>query len=143
MLAKGMSRIGHDYLQTGFYTKYFSSLGMKKLPSIQSLKQEYAALLSENRKTYPELKQARAKMIELMTARNNVEHILGMSCGGLGRQPSNKQRVPIPCRDTGLRQHEPDGGVKHAVFLFKPRRPVVPGCNLPDGGHADSHAFPF
>lgn len=59
--------------------RYFDSLGMKKLPSIQSLKQEYAALLVENKKTYPELKQARAKMIELMTARNNVERILGMS----------------------------------------------------------------
>lgn len=52
---------------------------MKKLPSIQSLKQEYAALLAENKRTYPELKQARAKMIELMTAKNNAERILGMS----------------------------------------------------------------
>lgn len=59
--------------------RYFDSLGMKKLPSIQSLKQEYAALSAENKKTYPELKQARAKMIELMTARNNVERILGLS----------------------------------------------------------------
>lgn len=68
-----------DILSCQAAKRYFDSLGMKKLPSIQSLKQEYAALLAENKKTYPELKQARAKMIELMTARNNAERILGMS----------------------------------------------------------------
>lgn len=51
---------------------------MKKLPSIQSLKQEYATLLAENKKIYPELKQTWAKMIELMTAKNSVERIWGM-----------------------------------------------------------------
>lgn len=41
-------------------------------------KRQYAALLAE-KKNYPGLKQAWAKMIELMTAKNNVERILGMS----------------------------------------------------------------
>lgn len=68
-----------DILSCQAAKRYFDSLGMKKLPSIQSLKQEYAALLAENKKSYPELKQARAKMIALMTAKNNVERILGMS----------------------------------------------------------------
>ena len=68
-----------DILSCQAAKRYFDSLGLKKLPSIQSLKQEYAALLAENKKTYPELKQARAKMIELMTAKSNVERILGMS----------------------------------------------------------------
>lgn len=68
-----------DILSCQAAKRFFDSIGMKKLPSIQSLKQEYAALLAENKKTYPELKQARAKMIELMTAKNNAEHILGMS----------------------------------------------------------------
>ena len=57
--------------------RYFNSLGLKKLPSMQSLKQEYATLYAENRKRYPEYKQAREKMIELLTAKNNVERILG------------------------------------------------------------------
>ncbi len=57
--------------------RYFDSLGLKKLPSIQSLKQEYAVLLTENKKRYPEYKQAKAKMIELLTAKNNVDRILG------------------------------------------------------------------
>ncbi len=44
---------------------------------MQSLKQEYAALHAENKKIYPALKQERAKIIELLTAKNNVEQILG------------------------------------------------------------------
>ena len=59
--------------------RYFDSLGLKKLPSMQSLKQEYAMLQAENKKRYPEQKQAREKMIELLTAQNNVEQILGMT----------------------------------------------------------------
>ena len=57
--------------------RYFDSLGLKKLPSMQSLKQEYAILKVENKKRYPEYKQAREKMIELLTAKNNIERILG------------------------------------------------------------------
>ena len=59
--------------------RYFNSLGLKKLPSMQSLKQEYAVLLAENKKRYPEYKQARAEMMELLTAQNNVERILGVT----------------------------------------------------------------
>ena len=59
--------------------RYFDSLGLKKLPSMQSLKQEYAKLQAENKKRYPEYKQAKAKMIELLTAKNNVERILGVT----------------------------------------------------------------
>ncbi len=53
--------------------RYFNSLGLKKLPSMQSLKQEYAKLQAENKKRYPEYKQAKEKMIELLTAKNNRE----------------------------------------------------------------------
>ena len=41
--------------------QYFDSLGLKKLPSMQLLKQEYAVLKAENKKRYPEYKQAREK----------------------------------------------------------------------------------
>ena len=41
--------------------RYFDSLGLKRLPSMQSLKQEYATLKAENKKRYPEYKQAREK----------------------------------------------------------------------------------
>ena len=59
--------------------QYFNSLGLRKLPSMQSLKQEYAMLKAENKKRYPEYKQAREKMIELLTAKNNVDRILGLT----------------------------------------------------------------
>ena len=59
--------------------RYFDSLGLKRLPSMQSLKQEYATLKAENKKRYPEYKQAREKMVELLTAKNNVGRILGVT----------------------------------------------------------------
>ena len=59
--------------------RYFDSLGLKKLPSVQSLKQEYAALMAENKKLYPDQKKAKAKMMELLTARHNTSRILGLS----------------------------------------------------------------
>ena len=58
--------------------RYFNSLGLKKLPSMQSLKQEYAVLQAEKKKRYPEYRQAKEKMIELLTAKNNVERIFGL-----------------------------------------------------------------
>lgn len=58
--------------------KFFDKLGLQKLPGIQMLKQEYAELQTENKKLYPEQKQQRAKMLELLTARSNVERILGL-----------------------------------------------------------------
>ena len=59
--------------------QYVDSLGLKKLPSMQSLKQEYAVLQAENKKRYPEYKQAKEKMMELLTAKNNVKRILGVT----------------------------------------------------------------
>ena len=58
--------------------KFFNSLGMEKLPSMQSLRQEYAELVEKKRKLYPEMKSSRAEMIDLMTAKNNVDRILGL-----------------------------------------------------------------
>ena len=59
--------------------RFFDGLGLKKLPSVQSLKQEYAALLAENKKLYPDQKKAKAEMMELLTARHNTERILSLS----------------------------------------------------------------
>ncbi|MCD8366467.1 MAG: relaxase/mobilization nuclease domain-containing protein [Clostridiales bacterium] len=56
--------------------RYFDSLGLEKLPSIKALKQEYAALSAENKKLYPDQKAARREMIDLLTAKSNVERFL-------------------------------------------------------------------
>jgi len=60
--------------------RYFDSLGYgknKKLPAIESLRQEYAALAAESKKLYPQQKRAREKMIELLMAKQNTDMILG------------------------------------------------------------------
>lgn len=58
--------------------RYFDGLCLKKLPGIKELKQEYAELQAENKKLYPEQKQDRAKMLELLTVKSNVQRILGL-----------------------------------------------------------------
>ena len=60
--------------------KYFDSNGYgknKKLPTINSLKQEYAILDAEKRKLYSGYKAAREEMIALQMAKQNVDIILG------------------------------------------------------------------
>lgn len=59
--------------------KYFDSLGMTKLPSIQSLKQEYASLYAEKRKLYQSYRSEREEMTALLRAKSNVERLLGVS----------------------------------------------------------------
>ena len=72
--------------------RHFDSLSLKKLPTMQSLKQEYAKLQAENKKRYPEYKQAKAKMMELLTAKNNVERILGVTEKGKNRDRQHGER---------------------------------------------------
>jgi len=60
--------------------KYFDCNGYgknKKLPTINSLKQEYAILDAEKRKLYSGYKAAREEMIALQMAKQNVDIILG------------------------------------------------------------------
>ena len=56
--------------------KYFDSLGITKLPSVKSLREEYAGLLAQKRKAYSAYKQARSEMRELFNVKSNVEHLL-------------------------------------------------------------------
>ncbi|MCD8127945.1 MAG: relaxase/mobilization nuclease domain-containing protein, partial [Clostridiales bacterium] len=56
--------------------RYFDSLGLEKLPSTKALKQEYAAMAAENKQLYPDQKAARREMIDLLTAKSNVERFL-------------------------------------------------------------------
>jgi hypothetical protein len=59
--------------------KYFDSLNVKKLPSFQELKQEYAVLLADKKKLYVGYKELKEKSQKLGTARMNVERILGVN----------------------------------------------------------------
>ena len=72
--------------------RYFDSLGLKKLPSIQSLKQEYATLLDENKKLYPEQKKTKAEMMELLTVRHNTMRILSLTEQDVQRNQHQEER---------------------------------------------------
>ena len=59
--------------------KYFSEHNFKtKLPSINSLKQEYAILETERKKLYAGNKELRQNYTDLCTAKSNTDHILGI-----------------------------------------------------------------
>ena len=59
--------------------KYFDEQDLKKLPSVKSLQAEYAELLAKKKAAYADYREARNEMQELVTARANVERILGKS----------------------------------------------------------------
>ena len=59
--------------------KVFDALGLKKLPSMQSLKTEYATLDSELRTLNKGYRSDREEMISLLMAKQNVDKILGGS----------------------------------------------------------------
>ena len=75
--------------------KYFDELGMKKLPSINQLKQEYGALASERKTLFAEYHKLKDLSRELSIARANAESILGIKS-----QTQN--------RDTGRVQNQHD-----------------------------------
>ena len=59
--------------------KYFDKLGMKKLPSINSLKQEWAGLNTEKKKLYAGYREQKENSRALTVALGNANHILGIT----------------------------------------------------------------
>ncbi len=57
--------------------KAFDELGIKKIPTIASLRAEYAPTLEEKKQIYQQFKQAREEMKELLVAKANVDKLLG------------------------------------------------------------------
>ncbi len=57
--------------------KAFDELGVKKLPTVRSLQDEYAKLLAGKKAAYVEYRAARDEMKELLIHKNNIDHILG------------------------------------------------------------------
>lgn len=57
--------------------KAFDELGPKKLPSVKSLRSEYAELLAGKKTMYAEYKKARDDMRELYVHKRNVDMLLG------------------------------------------------------------------
>ena len=56
--------------------KYFDGLGLEKLPTINTLKTEYAALAAEKKKLYAEYHPARKNMQDVLSAQQYVRQLL-------------------------------------------------------------------
>lgn len=66
--------------------KTFNDYGLKKLPTVKSLQEEFTKLLTEKKAAYPELKKARDEMRELLTVKANVERMLGEDELNIGKE---------------------------------------------------------
>lgn len=65
----------------------FDALPGKKIPTIKTLQAEYETLLSDKKKAYSEYAAARKEMKELLTAKMNIDRLLGDA----REQPERKQ----------------------------------------------------
>jgi len=72
--------------------KYFDSLGVKKLPSIKQLKEEYATLTTEKKKLYSGYHQMKQNSRSLSIAKGNADRILGISRDEQNRDLSRTQQ---------------------------------------------------
>ena len=70
----------------------FDELGLTKIPTIKSLRTEYALLLEEKKKARQEYTQTRADMKELLVAKSNVDRFLGTDSRAQEREPDAQQR---------------------------------------------------
>ena len=70
----------------------FDELGVKKLPTVKSLQEEYAKLLSEKKAAYPDYRKAKQEMQELLTVQANVAKILGAEPREAEHEKEQKQR---------------------------------------------------
>jgi len=70
--------------------KHFDKLGLKKLPPMAAMKQEYAKLLAEKKMLYGNYKELKEKRMTLLTAKGNIERILGLNQKPQNRRPQNR-----------------------------------------------------
>ena len=56
--------------------KAFDELGLKKLPTVKSLSEEYEKILEEKKRLYAEYRQVHEQMQEMLTVRANMEQML-------------------------------------------------------------------
>ena len=72
--------------------KYFDGLGYgknNKLPTINSLKQEYATFLAEKKNLYSGYHELKEKRAALLTAKSNAQNILGITPDAQNRDGAN------------------------------------------------------
>ena len=127
--------------------KAFDELGVKKLPSVKSLQEEYAKLLSEKKAAYAEYRRSRDEMRELLLHKQNVDRMLGKTSAGRRRKRSmtgNNGHAPKRFAETRSRASCAFKGVLGALPLtsrgeFSRRQkfpenakegPLCPACHV-------------
>lgn len=72
--------------------KAFDELGVQKLPRVKDLQSEYALLLAEKKKAYAEYQHSRREMQEILTAKANVDRLLGTEEQNADKEKEHGQR---------------------------------------------------
>jgi len=67
--------------------KAFDELGVQKLPTVASLRADYAVQLEEKKKAYREYRQTRLEMRELLVVKDNVDRLLNIPDCPKEREP--------------------------------------------------------
>lgn len=70
----------------------FDKLDSKKLPTVKALQAEYSVLLSEKKKAYANYHSAKKEMQNVLTAKANVDHLLGRDMVKKEKEKTQEQR---------------------------------------------------
>ena len=98
-----------DYRKNGYSQKYFAAneadillhkaakkafdeMGLKKLPTVANLNNEYAKLLAEKKKLYADYRIMNADMKTLLVTKRNIDQLLGADSPREVRPNRNQQR---------------------------------------------------
>lgn len=70
----------------------FDNLDIKKLPTIKTLQAEYVELLSQKKKGYRQYHTAKKEMQDILTAKANIDRLLGLEQEQKEKEKSQEQR---------------------------------------------------
>ena len=70
----------------------FDELGVKKLPTVKTLQAEYTDLLSEKKKAYGQYHSVKKEMQDILTAKANIDRLLGLEQEQKEKEKSQEQR---------------------------------------------------
>ena len=82
-----------DILLHGAAKKAFDELGLKKLPTLDALKKEYATLETERKKLYQGYRPAREEMVSLLMAKQNVDRIMNITLAPTKASEKSEQEL--------------------------------------------------
>lgn len=98
-----------DYRKTGYSQKFyeehraeltlhksaraaFDELGAKKLPTVKTLQSEYDFLLLQKKKAYGQYHTTKKEMQDILTAKANIDRLLGLEQEQKAKEKSQEQR---------------------------------------------------